>query len=160
MRAAFLACMLTLGCAEHAGPTPLRTDLDIAAFERLAYPVLLRDCSFAACHGGSVRPFQVYGPGRTRLDPTLQPSAPASQLELKASYARAISMLSTDRDVDRSLLLTKPLATAAGGQFHGGIDLLGRNVYSSRIDPGYVALRTWSSGESASDSSAAGAGGR
>lgn len=159
MRAIAIALgTLLLGCAEYT-PPELRTDLDAESFERTAYPVLLRDCSFAACHGGPARPFQVYGPGRTRLDPALAPSAPATPLEIAASYARAVSMLSTDRDLGRSLLLTKPLAAAAGGQAHGGTDALGRNVYASRADPGYAALAAWSAATSTQSDGVAGSGG-
>jgi hypothetical protein len=149
-----------VGCAEYTPPAT-RTDLDAVSFELVAYPILLRDCGFVACHGDPARPFQVYGPGRSRIDPTLSPTAPPTTLEIEASYVRAVSMLSTDRDLDRSLLLSKPLATAAGGQTHGGTDHLGRNVYESRADPNYAALRAWSYGTAPiAFSAAAGTGGQ
>jgi len=116
---------------------------DYAHFEATAYPVLLRDCAFSECHGVEQRFFHVYGPGRARLDPMLDPAAPATPDEVVASYKRAVSMLATDGDVERSLLLTKPLETSAGEQGHKGTDVLGRNVYSSASDPSYQALKAW-----------------
>jgi hypothetical protein len=116
---------------------------DYAEFEASVYPVLLRDCAFSECHGGKQRFFHVYGPGRVRLDPMLDPADPATPDEVRASYQRTVSMLATDGDVQRSLLLTKPLEAAVGGQGHKGTDTLGRNVYRSASDPSYQALKAW-----------------
>lgn len=123
-----------------SGPPPAA---DLAEFEASVYPLLLRDCAFSECHGGEQRFFHVYGPGRVRLDPTLEPTDPPTADEVMLSYQRAVSMLASDADVSRSLLLTKPLEAGAGGQGHKGIDTLGRNVYLSREDPAYQALEAW-----------------
>jgi hypothetical protein len=134
---------LLLGCADGAawsGPPPAA---DLADFEATVYPVLLRDCAFSECHGERHRFFQVYGPGRARLDPEAEPTAPATEDEKRVSYRRAMEMLATDARADRSLLLTKPLEARAGGQGHEGTDTLGRNVYASRLDPAYVAIQAW-----------------
>ena len=123
------------------------TELSVATpnrmqFDQEVYPVLLRDCAFHACHGSSERFFQVFGPGRGRLAPETQPLDPATALELTHSYERARSMLNTTALRD-SLLLRKPLAVSAGGTGHEGADDLGRNVYQSTLEPGYVALARW-----------------
>jgi hypothetical protein len=116
---------------------------DAAMFQAEVYPVLMRDCSFNACHGAAARFFQVFGPGRTRLDPRLDQGAPLEPLELQVSYERARSMLVSNGAVTTSLLLVKPLAEHAGGVGHGGVDDLRRNVYESALDPGYVTLLKW-----------------
>lgn len=123
--------------------TPLAIAVpDRARFEQEVYPVLLRDCSFEACHGSSERFFQVYGPGRTRLPPIADPLEPVSPAELGFSYDRARSMIDVAKP-ERSLLLRKPLAASAGGSGHEGADSLGRNVYQTKLDPGYVAIAAW-----------------
>ena len=140
-----LLAALALGaCAsgeEWQGAPP---NADYAEFEASVYPVLLRDCAFSECHGHEQRFFHVYGPGRSRIDPALEPTDPATAEEILATYQRAVSMLATDGDVEHSLLLSKPLEGSAGGQGHRGLDVLGRNVYASSSDPNYAVLRAWS----------------
>lgn len=134
---------LASACAggdEGSGALP---ELDRAQFQSSVYPVLLRDCAFSECHGAEHRFFQVYGPGRVRLDPALSANDPATAPEIELSYERARSMLATDARIEDSLLLRKPLEIAAGGQGHEGTDALGRNVYATRADPGYAALVGW-----------------
>jgi hypothetical protein len=129
------------GCAS---PTPelALTAPDRVAFETQAYPILLRDCGFHACHGSSERYFQVFGPGHGRLVLGTQPLAELQPVEVEHSYQRARSMIDPERP-ERSPLLTKPLATAAGGVGHQGVDSLGRNVYVDEMEPGYAALAAW-----------------
>lgn len=86
--------------------------------------------------------FRVFGPGRTRLSPTADPSDPASSEEIQHSYDRARSMIDPS-DPAHSLLLRKPLASGAGGAGHKGDDSLGRNVYASTVDPNFQILRAW-----------------
>lgn len=108
-----------------------------------AYPVLLGDCGFPACHGTPDRFFAVYGPGRTRLVSSTPPYDPATEDELELSYTRALSMLAGPDGPRRSPLLRKPLAVAAGGQAHGGEDPWGSNVYETKRDPRWEALFFW-----------------
>lgn len=141
-RALLLCSVLLAACASkqtQEPPTP-----DAASFEATAYPVLLRDCAFPACHASNERFFQVYGPGRVRLnpDPMLDVYQPATQAELQLSYERARSMLSSPK-VEDSLLLRKPLEASAGGAAHKGDDELGRNVYRTKQDAGYQTLLQW-----------------
>ncbi|MET0340909.1 MAG: hypothetical protein ABW252_07900 [Polyangiales bacterium] len=130
---------LAPACVEGDGG-PLRVpapsqDMFVAA----VYPVLLRDCGSPDCHGTHERFFQVFGPGRTRLDPAAKPLDPPSLDELGLSYARARSMLASP-DL---LLLRKPLAIAQGGAGHEGDDAWNQAVYRTRTDPGYLALDAW-----------------
>jgi hypothetical protein len=138
-----LVSLVVSSCAsgeEWSGRPPAA---DYAMFEASVYPVLLRDCAFSECHGHELRFFHVFGPGRARIDPMLEPADPATAEEIRATYQRAVSMLASDRDIARSLLLTKPLESRAGGQGHKGTDVLGRNVYASADDPSYQLLRAW-----------------
>jgi hypothetical protein len=126
---------------EYSGDLP---SPDGERFVRDVYPVLLRDCAFHACHGGADRFFQVFGPGRVRLDPKLtKPDDAMTLAEVLRSYDRARSMLATADDRQHATLLSKPLEPAAGGQGHKGVDELGRNVFATTTDPEYALLATW-----------------
>ncbi|HEX6241575.1 MAG TPA: hypothetical protein VFZ61_11795 [Polyangiales bacterium] len=126
-------------------PDPARLQLaepGLDRFAREAYPVLLRDCGFPACHGAMDRFFRVFGPGRARLSAAVEPSDPATTEEIQHSYDRARSMIDA-RAPAYSLLLRKPLASSAGGAGHKGDDSLGRNVYASTVEPNFQILRAW-----------------
>lgn len=115
--------------------------IETSQFESEVYPILLRDCGFHTCHGSSDRFFRVWGPGRARLGDVPALSDKTKQ-EVEASYQRAISFID-ERDPGRSLLLKKPLAVAAGGAGHLGIDKFGRNLYRTTDSPGYLTLSRW-----------------
>jgi hypothetical protein len=136
-----LVIVLLAACGGET-PALTLTQPDFARFESNVYPVLLRDCAFHACHGGSERFFQVYGPGRARLDPLRSPIDPPAPDEVMYSYNRALSMIDAN-DPESSLLLRKPLALAEGGSGHQGVDAWQRDVYVSREEPGFLALRAW-----------------
>jgi hypothetical protein len=132
-----LVAVALLGCeTPEAGYEP--AEREYRAFEQ-AYPVLMRDCGFHACHGAPERLYRIYGPGRARLDPEVRAFGTQTGAEASLSYQLALSMIDA-RNPERSLLLRKPLAVAAGGSPHGGVDRFGRNVYRSKQDPGYQAL--------------------
>lgn len=142
-------CRLTVGvlsvlgaCSYDATPRALPSPSQ-AEFATTAYPVLLRDCGFPACHGDHNRFFQVFGPGRTRLDRGAAPYTPASGQELMLSYERARSMLSSPGGPARALLLRKPLPVSEGGAEHGGDDAWGQPIYLSADDPDFLVLRDW-----------------
>ena len=136
-----LALGLLGGCGDDPGPLQLAIP-DRAQFDLEVYPVLLRDCGFHACHGSSERFFQVFGPGRGRMFAVTQPLAEVTLEEVAHSYERARSMIDAGEPA-MSLLLRKPLAVEAGGQGHEGTDELGRNVYQTQTDPGYMVLSRW-----------------
>jgi hypothetical protein len=144
--ALFVVGPASLGaCSVDSVPLQLASP-DAERFAAEAYPVLLRDCGFPACHGATDRFFSIYGPGRTRLAPDADPSEPASTEEITHSYDRARSMIDAEAAA-RSLLLRKPLASSAGGAGHKGTDSLGRNVYASTADPNFQVLRAWVFGQ-------------
>jgi hypothetical protein len=117
-------------------------------FQRDVYPVLLRDCGFPACHGAPKRFFRVWGPGRTRLPNGMNANGFPGAFdlpsvdEISASYSLALSMINA-ADPGRSALLRKPLAVAAGGAGHLGVDKQGRDVYRTAQDAGYVSIARW-----------------
>jgi hypothetical protein len=130
---------LALACAEIDGEVLRVPEPSYDGFVATVYPVLLRDCGFPECHGTHERFFQVFGPGRTRLDPRIPPRDPAFPEEIALSFARARSMLASP-DLP---LLRKPLAVAQGGAGHEGDDAWGQAVYRTRSAPGYLALEAW-----------------
>ena len=146
--ACITACLAALcGCEsdEWAGAPPTA---DRAMFESQVYPVLMRDCSFNnTCHGDPNRYFQVFGPGRQRIDPALDldmdTMMTATPLEIDTTYRRAVSMLITHGDIETAPLLVKPLEKSKGGAGHKGVDDFGRNVYPSKDVAGYQTLLQW-----------------
>jgi hypothetical protein len=145
MRALGLACLLLCcACGEDTPELTLQTP-DRMRFDTEVYPVLLRDCAFSACHASGDRFFQVFGPGRVRLEQGINPLEPATPLELSHAYDRARSMIDATAP-EESLLLRKPLASAAGGTGHEGVDDHGRNVYQSKMEPGWIVIHQWALG--------------
>jgi hypothetical protein len=136
-----LACC-TYESADLTVPNP-----DEQLFEAEVYPILLRDCAFYACHGNTDRFLRVFGPGRTRISDKTENYDPATPEEIHHSYERARSMLQGVSDVADSLLLRKPLDSAAGGsgKGHEGTDVWGHNVYKSANDDSYEKLVEWAS---------------
>lgn len=140
-----LLLFLSLALVGCGGESPIAQppDVDRAVFEAEVYPILLRDCGFAACHGDRDRFFRVFGPGRTRLEAgTTLYAAPTTE-EIDASFDRARSMLAAVSDPRQALLLRKPLESSVGGAAHMGLDALGRNVYASEDDPSWRTLARW-----------------
>jgi hypothetical protein len=115
-------------------------------FQRDVYPVLLRDCAFSTCHGDPKRFFRVFGPGRRRMASASGVVPEAFDLptadEIATTYQLALSMID-DADLGHSRLLQKPLAIAAGGSGHNGVDKYGRDVYRTAQDSGYLVLARW-----------------
>ncbi len=144
-----LGCLLASACASEVGGA-IPPELDACGFETEIYPQLARDCGFPACHGNDQRFFQVWSPGRARLDPSTGILAAPTRAELERSYERALSMLGSYGGAavpTDALLLRKPLEASAGGAAHQGLDAFGRNVYPSPDDPGWQRLAQWARGE-------------
>ncbi len=133
-----------VGCTQPTGEVALR-DVDPVEFRDTIYPILLRDCGFAACHGTHERFFSVFGPGRARLDPETAILDRVTPTELSLSFSRARSMVSA-ADPASSLLVRKPLARVDGGAGHEGDDVWGEAVYRTSADARYAALLHWARG--------------
>jgi hypothetical protein len=144
-----LGALGTLGCALLAcgetGEESIAAKRDFMQFRREVYPVLLRDCGFADCHGTTDRFFRVWGPGRVRLaGDTDIPSAfdlPTAR-EVSITSSLALSMID-EHEPTKSILLRKPLSVEAGGAGHLGVDKYGRDVYRTKQDSGYVTIARW-----------------
>src|SRR5262249_42844710 len=112
-------------------------------------------CAMPACHGTVRRPLAIYAPGRERYQVGWdRPTAPITQFELDANYGIAAGFTTTTATGD-AWLLQKPLAIAAGGYYHRGRDLFGRDredVFVSKSDPGYQILASWVAGQTAAPS--------
>lgn len=131
---------LVAGCTQPEGELAI-VEPDQDVFRASVYPLLLRDCAFAGCHGTHDRFFAVFGPGRVRLDPMTPIYAPATELELALTYTRTASMIDPDRRA--SLLLRKPMARDQGGAGHRGDDVWGNPVFRTPNDARYITLYNW-----------------
>ena len=141
IRVAFVACLAA--CTQPTGEVSVAT-ADPVVFRDTVYPILLRDCGFAGCHGSHDRFFAVFGPGRTRLDPGTGVYDPVTATELSLSFTRARSMIDPD-DASASLLLRKPIPRDEGGAGHKGDDLWGEAVFRTTSDARYAAIYQWAS---------------
>lgn len=115
---------------------------DPELFVQTVYPVLLRDCSFPACHGHPNRPLFLPGPGRTRLDVDTELFDPPTVEEVNLAYARTRGLLGVTVEADGQqlpLLLEKTLGHAG----HAGRDRHGKNVYEHRRSLGWKVLQDW-----------------
>lgn len=134
---------LVLAACSYAREELSIPDADTQQFVDDAYPILLADCGYPTCHGSAERFFQIYGPGRTRLDPMTDAYAPVTAQELALSYTRARSMLISPEGPRRAPLLRKPLAVSAGGAKHEGDDPWGNAIYATKRDPRWERLFFW-----------------
>ncbi len=95
-------------------------------------------CASAGCHGSVERPLSLYARGQYRADPARTfYDEPLTQTELEANAER-LAAFAHGAHVDDCLVLTKPLAMAAGGVYHGGGD-----IFADADDPAYVAMARW-----------------
>jgi hypothetical protein len=137
--------LAAVGCAEEQPWKLSESSKQSILYTEGAYPVLLRDCSFFACHGSSERLFQVWGPKRHRLtSANLSGEEERMQIgaEVEKTFDMAIGFIDVN-DPGNSLLLRKGLDPQAGGTGHLGLDKYGRNVYRSASSPGYIKLAQW-----------------
>jgi len=95
LASAVVAVAAVSGCHTDEGWSGELAEASPELFQSMAYPVLMRDCAFSECHGAPFRFLQIFGPGRTRLDPATKTDDPPTEAELRVSYDRARSMLAT-----------------------------------------------------------------
>lgn len=140
-------CFAAVGCQEEQPRWQLSEATTSSPLWREgAYPVLMRDCSFFACHGSTDRLFQIWGPKRARLSDASMLDKEAERVlindEIQATFDMALGFIDIN-DPGNSLLLRKGLDPQAGGTGHLALDKYGRNVYRSAASPGYVDLAKW-----------------
>jgi hypothetical protein len=158
MRIAFL--LLLAGCPAldpSQGFDPNAQPLDYNYFICDAQPVLIRRCSYFACHGNPQHAFRLYSPGKLRLTDDGTRNTRDSQLssdEVQANYQSAMGLVLSSTpeqralpDVQHVLLLGKPLARRAGGSEHHGVGIF--PVFPAQNpadDPEWNALVQWVQG--------------
>jgi hypothetical protein len=120
-------------------------------------PVLVKRCSYLACHGNIDHALRVYSPGKLRLVPaTTRMGRDAlitgDEVERNFESAAGIVLATTaaDRnppDVQKVLLLGKPLKASAGGAEHHGVGIFPAYPNTDpNKDPEFTALVAWVAG--------------
>jgi hypothetical protein len=142
--AAALAALAALASAcvvDLPPPEPL-PEGDVTEFARTVQPVLDLRCADPSCHARADRPLALYSKGRHRRDPArtfLDEPLDAEELAANARAVAAFALeIAPEDGPDGCLVLRKPLALAAGGCGHAGGE-----IFSSRDDREYRAVRAW-----------------
>ena len=123
--------------------------LDEKVFRCNVEPILVRQCSYNACHGiagtsGQGAALRVYTPGKLRAT---QPAdfnalvAPLTEDEHHANFESASGFAWNTATVEDNFLLRKPLPSSQGGYEH-----IGGPIWSSTTDSNYVAIHDWLAG--------------
>jgi hypothetical protein len=137
--------------------TPPDQFLDYNTYVCTVMPVLIRRCSYTACHGNELHALRVYSPGKLRLgNPTTRMARDAlltgDEVELNFESASGIVLSATAAernppDVQKVLLLGKPLKAGAGGAEHHGVGIFPAYPNTDpNKDPEFQALLAWVAG--------------
>lgn len=132
---AFAACT-TVDNAPAPDPA---AKLDAKLFACSVEPILIRQCSYTACHGQAQSALRVYSPGKLRatkpgtIDDAI---APLTDDEHKANFESAAGFASLA--LADNFLLRKPLPGSSGGFEH-----VGGAIFSGPTDPQYLAIVGW-----------------
>ncbi len=131
--------LLLLGCVTDPGAEATLPEGDADVFAAEVQPILAARCANPACHGAAERPLEVYAPGLHRLDPAdLYLEVPLDSDELDLNRLAAEASLFGYAAAAESPLLTKPLATTAGGSEHsGGVQ------WADPTEAEYLTLLEW-----------------
>src|SRR5213075_258739 len=129
-----IAALVTTACTsvENADVASPAAALDELVFRCNVEPILVRQCSYNACHGNPGSPLRVYSPGKLRAIPPQSiddANVPLTEDEHHANFLSAAGFNYKITAVDDNWLLRKPLNAAQGGYeheggaiFHGGGD--------------------------------------
>lgn len=134
---------LTAACsvvANEPAPNPAAS-LDETVFRCNVEPILVKQCSYTACHGIAGTALRVYSPGKLRATRPASLSEmimPLSDGEQHANFESAAGFAFGIAAVDDNWLLRKPLPAREGGYEHEG-----GAIYSGGNDPQYGAIRAW-----------------
>ena len=147
-----LGIALALVSAACAGPQNTTvpdpaTGLSETVFQCTVQPILIRQCSYNACHGipgafGTGAALRVYSPGKLRASPAATIDdliAPLTMDEQHANFESAAAFTFDVPNVDDNWLLRKPLPSIDGGYEHKG----GAIWQGGTQDPQYIAMRAW-----------------
>jgi len=144
-----LVALLASACSavENASVSDPATSLSEPVFRCNVQPILVKQCSYNACHGIAGTALRVYSPGKLRAMPAMDIDtliAPLSDDEQHANFESAAGFAFGTTSVDDNFLLRKPLAAADGGYEH-----FGGAIFPSGADPQYAAIRAWLAGTGA-----------
>jgi hypothetical protein len=155
----WLLLLLLSGCPApdpNKGIDP-NAQLDYNYFVCNAQPVLIRRCSYLACHGNPQHALRVYSPGKLRLtdDGTRNgrdSGLTANEVDLNFQSASGLALTATAEEraapnLQKVLLLGKPVARRAGGAEHHGVGIF--PVFPARSlsdDVEFAALVQWVQG--------------
>jgi hypothetical protein len=144
-----VALSLLNGCSDvqNASAADPSKSLDETVFRCNVEPVLVRQCSYNACHGiagvsGSA--LRVYSPGKLRAStpPDIDTAiAVLTDAEQHANFQSAAGFNFGLTNVDDNWLLRKPLPAPLGGYEHKG-----GAIWRDTSDPQYIAIRAWLTG--------------
>jgi hypothetical protein len=115
--------------------------VDEAVFRCKVEPILIRQCSFNACHGNAGSPLRVFSPGKLRGTPPHnidEAIAALTDAEHHANFLSAAGFGVGVTAVDDNDLLRKPLPAVWGGYAHKG-----GAIYDDPQDPQYTTIRAW-----------------
>jgi len=143
--AALLACLSACAGVENASAPDPATTLSEPVFRCKVEPILVRQCSYNACHGIAGTALRVYSPGKLRALPASDIDAliaPLTDDEHHANFTSAAGFAYGTTTVTDNFLLRKPLASSDGGYEHAG-----GAIFTSGSDPQLVAILTWLSGQ-------------
>jgi hypothetical protein len=137
--------------------TPPDQFLDYNTYVCTVMPVLVKRCSYLGCHGNELHALRVYSPGKLRLgNPATRMARDAlltgDEVELNFESASGIVLSATAAernppDVQKVLLLGKPLKASAGGGEHHGVGIFPAYPNSDiNKDPEFQALLAWVAG--------------
>ena len=161
MTLALVAALSGACSAVSEGPAPDPTaSLDQETFRCAVEPVLVRDCSFLACHGNPGLALRVYSIGKLRdpgvADDDIDIATLAGRAQLltagaacgqksdehHANFLSAAGLAFGGVAPEDNLLVRKPLPTEDGGYEH-----VGGAIFTGTGDPRVVAIRDWLAGK-------------
>jgi hypothetical protein len=129
---------------QNAPATDPSTALSETVFRCNVQPILVKQCSYNACHGIAGAAFRVYSPGKLRAMPAMNIDteiAPLTDAEQHANFQSASGLNFGITSVDDNWLLRKPLPQALGGYEHKG-----GAIWKNTGDSQYQAIRAWLTG--------------
>lgn len=167
LRAALLGCFCVSGAGCPANdPTqgiqtlvPPDQFLDYNGFVCDVQPVLIRRCSYLACHGNASHALRIFSVGKLRkagIGSKAERDAPLGDDEVHLNFESASGTVYAASAADRNPadptlnynpLLLKPLAARFGGSEHHGVAVFPQDGYATPADdPDFAALLRWSGG--------------
>ncbi|MBL0220185.1 MAG: hypothetical protein IPQ07_40735 [Myxococcales bacterium] len=148
-RAASYACALLAcfaACAEVDNPAvaPPNMGLDEKVFRCSVEPVLVRQCSYSACHGIAGSALRIYSPGKLRAATPANLDAAIvalTEAEHHANFLSASGFRFGAADPLDNLLVRKTLPATDGGYAHEG-----GAIFSGTGDAQWIAIEAWIAG--------------